>query len=1120
MAKSLHHITTLQTLKIALLALLTPLFCTTARGAADGVTITSVSELSSDKAYILYNEHFTTYAIYNPTYSETYMWSAGTIGDDSHTLYSETYSEAFDATSANSAWMIVSKNDQWYLYNIGAKKFARIGQESNSTASAAFIEETATAIEITETDGGFAFRTDTANYRNYMCVAPQNTSHPIGAWSIDDSGAVWQITEADQVEATPYEEVLALIPSYGTLTIDTRNCNIYSTTSGGALPNTVQTGQSFSFACHALDGYEPVDGVIVRHGQNLDGPQYVDGVRQWSEYTLSVENKKLIEIEADSVDGDILLTSYWQCTDTTAYRPMFCDEFNVDGQPDSTYWMRTPRVTAVWNRWCSDSEEVVYQEDGVLHCRAIPNPDTSTDDVAMLTGGIQSQGGFYFQYGRAEARIKTYQWSGNFPAFWMKRNVAVDGWPIDGEIDIWETIDATTNSYHTIHTNWTKNLGNGGNSQTKSGLDYDLWHVFAIEWDSTSISWYVDGEYIWTYNKSTSQNALDNGQWPFDAEFFLIINQSVGNGSWAANADTSHTYETLCDWVRVYQLPEGTSDDDDNNTDSVTVTSISELSNDKAYILYNDHFTTYAIYNPDYSETQLWSAGMTGDSSHSLYSNTYSQSFDATSPNSAWMIVSKNDEWYLYNIGAEKFLRVGHQSFTTALACVFLESTPTPIEITEVDGGFAFRSVTTSDKNYMCAAPQLSAYPISTWTIDDNGSVWQIMETDQVVATPDEVLALIPSYGDLTIDTRNCNIYGESSGGPIPNRVELGQSFSFACHALDGYEPIDGVTVRHGQNLDGPQYVDGERQWSEYTLAVENKELIEIEADSVDGDILLTSYWECTDPEAFQLIFSDEFNTEGQPDDTYWMRTPRRNATWNRWCSDSELVVYQEDGALHCLAIPNPDTSTDDADMLTGGIKSEGKFYFQYGRAEARIKTNQWTGNFPAFWMMPANQPLGWPKDGEIDIWETIDTSTNSWHTIHTNWTYNLGNGGNSQYKTGVDYDLWHVFTLEWDSTSISWYVDGEYVWTYNKSTSQNALDNGQWPFDAPFHLILNQSVGNNAWAANADTSHTYETLFDWVRVYQLPEDMTPVESIRTDDGVSVDNNRSSVIYDLLGGRR
>ena len=73
---------------------------------------------------------------------------------------------------------------------------------------------------------------------------------------------------------------------------------------------------------------------------------------------------------------------------------------------------------------------------------------------------------------------------------------------------------------------------------------------------------------MWSYTKSTDSYALDNGQWPFDAEFYLILNQSVGDGSWAANADTSHTYETLFDWVRVYQPTSITAIDDIRNNES------------------------------------------------------------------------------------------------------------------------------------------------------------------------------------------------------------------------------------------------------------------------------------------------------------------------------------------------------------------------------------------------------------------------------------------------------------------------------------------------------------------------------------------------------------------------
>ena len=201
--------------------------------------------------------------------------------------------------------------------------------------------------------------------------------------------------------------------------------------------------------------------------------------------------------------------------------------------------------------------------------------------------------------------------------------------------------------------------------------------------------------------------------------------------------------------------------------------------------------------------------------------------------------------------------------------------------------------------------------------------------------------------------------------------------------------------------------------------------------------------------------------------------------------------------------------------MLTGGIKSLGLVSFQYGHAEARIKTNQWRGNFPAFWMMPASSPKGWPNDGEIDIWETIDASTQSWHTVHTNWTFNLHHGPNSQTFGPLDYSLWHTFAVDWDESSITWYVDGQRVWSYTKSIDPSALDQGQWPFDAPFYLILNQSVGDGSWAANADTGHTYETLFDWVRVYQ-PADITGINElgVRSEE-LRVGNGQSA--YDLQG---
>ena len=62
--------------------------------------------------------------------------------------------------------------------------------------------------------------------------------------------------------------------------------------------------------------------------------------------------------------------------------------------------------------------------------------------------------------------------------------------------------------------------------------------------------------------------------------------------------------------------------------------------------------------------------------------------------------------------------------------------------------------------------------------------------------------------------------------------------------------------------------------------------------------------------------------------------------------------------------------------------------------------------------------------------------------------------------------------------------IDGVQTGCYPKSSDKVKLAEGQWSFDRPFYLILNQSLGYGNWHA-PNTVDIYETYFDWVRVYQ-----------------------------------
>lgn len=243
---------------------------------------------------------------------------------------------------------------------------------------------------------------------------------------------------------------------------------------------------------------------------------------------------------------------------TGKYKLIFRDEFNLpDGSsPDPKVWSSSRRENSTWGRWIGTSGKTAFIKRGRLVCRAIPNNGVAPGDTAkMLTGAVETRGKFAFKYGKIEVRMRTRHHRGNFPAAWLMPQPPCKPWPYNGEIDIFETIDNEDMSQHTAHSGWTQYV----NKKEKHGFSkttkVEKWHVYGLEWTPEYLAWTVDGKYVGTYRKSADADALAQGQWPFDHEFYIILNQSVGRkGGWAAEADTTHTYETQFDWVRVYQL--------------------------------------------------------------------------------------------------------------------------------------------------------------------------------------------------------------------------------------------------------------------------------------------------------------------------------------------------------------------------------------------------------------------------------------------------------------------------------------------------------------------------------------------------------------------------------------
>ncbi len=390
------------------------------------------------------------------------------------------------------------------------------------------------------------------------------------------------------------------------------------------------------------------------------------------------------------------------------------------------------------------------------------------------------------------------------------------------------------------------------------------------------------------------------------------------------------------------------------------------------------------------------------------------------------------------------------------------------------------------------------------WNNSDPGGQWAEDGTNNIDANGGYVIDFLLNVHDtkhrLTVLSTNGSVHGASQAG-LPPYVTPFTALSIAPTPIEQGYAADSITIRHGINLDGPQYIHGNRQWSEYRR--KSASLISLPKDTVNGDVVISVDFHPTTSATYDLVFQDEFegNDGDMPDATKWTRSTRQNPTWKRFISinDEEhaLTGFIENNEFVARCLPNPFKSTDNVDMISGAIQSSGKFSFLYGKIEGRLMTNPYAGNFPAFWLMPQDQSAGWPYCGEIDIWEQIDAQNTTYHTIHTRWANSTNDGalcqgqGNNPPKGGTSTATngwYHTFGLEWTEDLLTWYVNGKKVFSYAKSKNASDLNLGQWPFDKPFYIILNQSVGNGSWASPAVTSHTYETRFDWVRVYQKSE--------------------------------
>lgn len=236
--------------------------------------------------------------------------------------------------------------------------------------------------------------------------------------------------------------------------------------------------------------------------------------------------------------------------------------------------------------------------------------------------------------------------------------------------------------------------------------------------------------------------------------------------------------------------------------------------------------------------------------------------------------------------------------------------------------------------------------------------------------------------------------------------------------------------------------------------------------------------------EEFESVpaWSEEFNTSGPPDPEKWTFQLGDDGWGNH-----ELQNYTDRNARVEGGLLKITAHKEGKSYPSARINTKGKADFLYGRFVVRARVPRGKGTWPAIWMLASqsdHSPERWPDNGEIDIMECVGYNPGVIHcSIHSKAFNHMIHTQKTATLAVPDAETaFHNYELRWTPEWIETRIDDKPVLVF-----QNPHQSWrEWPFDRPFHILLNLAVGGD-WGGKegVDDSIWPQSMdVDYVRVY------------------------------------
>jgi hypothetical protein len=240
--------------------------------------------------------------------------------------------------------------------------------------------------------------------------------------------------------------------------------------------------------------------------------------------------------------------------------------------------------------------------------------------------------------------------------------------------------------------------------------------------------------------------------------------------------------------------------------------------------------------------------------------------------------------------------------------------------------------------------------------------------------------------------------------------------------------------------------------------------------------------------------FSSSSETARFTDRQYNVPADSHTADYNLRATDSSIQIVAR-------------SESSQFQHSSAGINSKCRMAFTYGRVESRVRPPAATvsGLWPSVWMLGSNSgtlpgctapaALKWPDCGEIDVWEYLSRTPD---TYFANGYCNTAcaNTTSSTISPGIQAGVWRIYCCEWDSNQVKY-------WFRNDTDPSDATRGlvtkslaGCACFKADMFFNIDMLIGGLLGGpVNCPFPETLEV--DYIRTYKLTTDpQTPVKEV------------------------